>query len=133
MAHLISKWRRTASDQSLCRNKILITHLVESSYQMYAARTTPYQGSLMIDICDLELVGSKLEQDGLALDLAESYFKQQVITPEYAGDLLNKCAIANLVGDKIVGQALSMKLAREISVKRISGVPFLMIFKFQQK
>ncbi|AIF82711.1 hypothetical protein NTE_00631 [Candidatus Nitrososphaera evergladensis SR1] len=100
---------------------------------MYAARTTQYQGSLMIDICDLELIGSKLEQDSLAIDLTEAYFKQEVITQEQAGELLKKCAIANLVGDKIVGQALSMKMAKEVSVKRISGVPFLMIFKFQQK
>jgi hypothetical protein len=100
---------------------------------LYAARTTPYQGSLMVDICDLELIGSKLEQDGLAIDLTEAYFKQQVIAQQEAGELLKRCAIANLVGDKIVGQALSMKLAKEASVKRISGVPFLMIFKFQQK
>lgn len=87
----------------------------------------------MIDICDLELLGSKLEQDGLAIDITESYFKQQVIAQQEAGDLLKKCSIANLVGDKIVSQALSMKMAKEASVKRISGVPFLMIFKFQQK
>jgi uncharacterized protein len=87
----------------------------------------------MIDICDLELIGSKLEQDGLAIDITESYFKQQVIAQQEAGDLLKKCSIANLVGNKIVGQALSMKMAKEASVKRISGVPFLMIFKFQQK
>jgi hypothetical protein len=87
----------------------------------------------MVDICDLELIGTKLEQDGLAIDLTESYFQQQIIAPQQAGDLLKKCAIANLVGDNIVSQALSMKMAKEASVKRISGVPFLMIFKFQQK
>src|SRR5689334_15878716 len=59
----------------------------------------------MIDICDLELIGSKLEQDGLAIDITESYFKQQVIAQQEAGDLLKKCSIANLVGNKIVGQA----------------------------
>lgn len=87
----------------------------------------------MIDICDLDLLGKKLEQDDLSIDLSESYFKQQVISPQEAGELLNKCAIANLVGNKIVNQALTMKMAKEASVKRISGVPFLMIFKFQQK
>jgi hypothetical protein len=87
----------------------------------------------MIDICDLDLIGNKLEQDGLTISLTESYFKQQVIAPQEAGELLKKCAIANLVGEKIVGQALSMKMAKQASVKRISGIPFLMIFKFQQK
>lgn len=100
---------------------------------MYAARTTPYQGSLMVAICDLDLVGRKIEQDGLVIDVTESYFKQEIIESEKAGDLLKRCAIANLVGEKIVGQALEMKMAKGASVKRISGVPFLMIFKFQQK
>jgi hypothetical protein len=100
---------------------------------LYAARTTPYQGSLMVDICDLDLVGRKLEQDGLVIDVTESYFKQEIIESQKAGDLLKRCAIANLVGEKIVGQALAMKMAKEASIKRISGVPFLMIFKFQQK
>ena len=100
---------------------------------MYAARTTPYQGSLMVAICDLDLIGRKIEQDGLVIDVTESYFKQEIIENEKAGDLLKRCTIANLVGEKIVGQALAMKMAKEASVKRISGVPFLMIFKFQQK
>ncbi len=100
---------------------------------MYAARTTPYQGSLMVDICDLDLIGRKIEQNGLVIDVTESYFKQEVIESEKAGDLLKRCAIANLVGENIVSQALAMKMAKEASVKRISGVPFLMIFKFQQK
>ena len=100
---------------------------------MYAARTTPYQGSLMVDICDLDLIGNKLEQNGLVVNLTKEYFQQQVIEAGQAGELLKKCAIANLVGERIVNQALSMKMAKEASVKRISGVPFLMIFKFQQK
>lgn len=100
---------------------------------MYAARTTPYQGSLMVDICDLDLIGNKLEQNGLVVNLTKEYFQQQVIEDSQAGDLLQRCAIANLVGEKIVGQALAMKMAKEASVRRISGVPFLMIFKFQQK
>ena len=100
---------------------------------MYAARTTPYQGSLMVDICDLDLVGRKIEQDSLVIDVTQEYFQQQVIEEEQAVDLLKRCAIANLVGEKIVAQALGMKMAKEASVKRISGVPFLMIFKFQQK
>ncbi|MGI0018875.1 MAG: DUF424 domain-containing protein [Nitrososphaera sp.] len=98
---------------------------------MYAARTTPYQGSLMIDICDLDLVGRKLEQNGLVINLTKEYYQQQVIETSQAGELLARCAIANLVGKIIVGQAIEMKLAKEASVKKISGVPFLMIFKFQ--
>ena len=99
--------------------------------EQYAARSTRYQGSIMIDICDLELIGSKLEQDGLVINLAKEYYQQDVIELTRAQELLKKCDIANLVGERIVGHAISMKMAKEVSVKRISGVPFLMIYKFQ--
>ena len=80
---------------------------------MYAARTTPYQGSLMVHICDLALVGTKLEQDGLVINLTKEYFQQEVIERDYAAELLKKCAIANLVGNAIVGQALEMGMAKD--------------------
>lgn len=87
----------------------------------------------MVNICDMALVGSRLEQDGLVINITREYFQQEVIESGHAVELLKKCAIANLVGDGIVSQALEMGMAKEASVKRISGVPFLMIFKFQQK
>ncbi|OLC26450.1 MAG: hypothetical protein AUJ08_04515 [Thaumarchaeota archaeon 13_1_40CM_3_50_5] len=100
---------------------------------MYAARTTSYQGSIMVDICDLDLIGSKLEQGDLVISLTREYYQQQVIEQPYAQDLLHKCDIANLVGERIVKQALDMKLAKEAGIKRIAGVPFLMLYKFQRR
>lgn len=87
----------------------------------------------MIDVCDLDLIGTKLEQDGLVINLTREYYQQEVIEQQYAQELLQKCDIANLVGDEIVKQALDLKLAKEISVRKISGVPFLMIYKFQHR
>jgi hypothetical protein len=87
----------------------------------------------MVDICDLELMDSKLEQDGLVINLAREYYQQHVIEQPHAQELLHKCDIANLVGDRIVRQALDLKLAKEVSIKRIAGVPFLMIYKFQHR
>ncbi len=99
----------------------------------YAARMTKYQGSIMVDICDLDLIGSKLEQDGLVINLTKEYYQQEIIDQPYAQELLQKCDIANLVGDKIVRQALDLRMAKEVSIRKISGVPFLMIYKFQHK
>lgn len=87
----------------------------------------------MVNICDLDLIGIKLEQDGLVINLTREYYQQEVIEQPHAQELLQKCDIANLVGDRIVRQALDMKLAKEVSIKRIAGVPFLMIYKFQHK
>jgi hypothetical protein len=98
--------------------------------QIYAARTTKYSDSLMINVCDADLVGKTLTQGEMVISLSRDYFQEEIIEKEKAADLLNKCSIANLVGEKIVSLAISMGLAKEISVKRICGIPFLMIFKF---
>ena len=101
--------------------------------EQYAARTARYQGAVMVDICDLELIGSKLEENGLLINLTKEYYQQEVIEYPYAKELLLKCDIANLVGDRIVRQALELKLAKAVSIRRVSGVPFLMIYKFQHR
>lgn len=101
--------------------------------QIYAARTTKYSDSLMISVCDADLVGKTLNQGEMVISLSRDYFQEQVIEKEKAADLLIKCSIANLVGEKIVTLAISMGLAKEVSVKRICGIPFLMIFKFYHR
>jgi hypothetical protein len=98
--------------------------------QTFAARTTRYSDSLMISVCDTGLVGKILRQGEIVLSLSGDYFQEEVIGVNKAADLLKKCSIANLVGEKIVALAISMGLAKEVSVKRICGIPFLMIFKF---
>ena len=87
----------------------------------------------MADICDLDLIGTKLEQDGLVINLSREYYQQEVVELGRAMELMQRCDIANLVGDGIVKHAISMKMAKEVSIKRISGVPFLMIYKFAQR
>lgn len=103
----------------------------QSENQGYALREIEYQASKMINICDIEIVGEKLEQGDIIIDLSREYFHQRTIENSEADKLLRSCSIANLVGERIVRQAINMKLARKESIKWIAGVPFLMIFKFQ--
>ena len=103
----------------------------EGGQGKYALRSIGYRGSTMINICDLELIGTHLEQGELVIDLTREYFQHQVIEDLSAEKLLLDCSIANLVGERIVRQAIRLRLAKEASIKRISGVPFLMIYKFQ--
>ena len=87
----------------------------------------------MINICDIELIGTKLEQGEIVVDLTKEYFQQEIIKESNAEKLLQTCSIANLVGERIVNQAIKLRLAKETSIKRICGIPFLMIFKFQHR
>jgi len=97
----------------------------------FAVRTINYQGSVMVNICDEELVGTKVNEGKLEIKITRDYFGQQIIEENEAEDLLSSCSVANLVGKRIVDKAVGMKLASNLSVRKISGVPFLMIFKFQ--
>lgn len=92
-----------------------------------------YQDSTMINMCDIELIGMKLEQGDLVIDISKEYFQQEIIEEFQAERLLRLCSIANLVGERIVKMAIDLRFAKEMSIKRISGVPFLMIFKFQHR
>ncbi|MFZ0510079.1 MAG: DUF424 family protein [Candidatus Nitrosopolaris sp.] len=97
----------------------------------YAMRWMGYQGSTMVNICDLELIGTQIEQDKFVINLTKEFFQQEIIEDLVAEKLLVDCSIANLAGQRIVSRAIKLKLANEATVKRISGVPFLMIYKFQ--
>lgn len=97
----------------------------------YASRFTRFQGSVMISICDLELVGKTLIDGELVVNLSKEYFQEQIIEENQAPELLKSCTIANLVGTRIVDLAISLRLANQNSVKHISGIPFLMIYKFK--
>ncbi|HZD36944.1 MAG TPA: DUF424 family protein [Nitrososphaeraceae archaeon] len=98
--------------------------------EVYAARKTKYSDSLMISVCDADLVGKTLNQGNMVITLSQDYFQEEVIEKEKVAYLLNECAIANLVGEKTVALAISLGLAKEASVKRLCGIPFLMVFKF---
>ena len=102
----------------------------EQRTKKYASRVTRYQGSVMISICDLELVGKTLIDGELVVNLSKEYFQEQIIEENQAPELLKSCTIANLVGTRIVDLAISLRLANQSGVKHISGIPFLMIYKF---
>lgn len=99
----------------------------------YGLRMMKYQSSTMINICDVELIGTKLEQGDFVINISREYFQQEIIEEFQAERLLRLCSIANLVGERIVKLAIDLRFAKEMSIKRISGVPFLMIFKFQHR
>jgi hypothetical protein len=104
---------------------------VEQRRKMYASRFTKYQGSIMISICDLELVGKTLIDGELVVKLSKEYFQERIIEEDQAPELLKSCSIANLVGRRIVDLAINLRLANQSGVRHISGIPFLMIYKFQ--
>lgn len=92
-------------------------------------RKMHYQGSLMINICDEELLGTNIVSESLNINITKDFFNE-LTNEEEICNLLKKCSIANLIGTRVIEKTLSLGLAKRDSIKFISEIPFLMIFKF---
>lgn len=95
----------------------------------YYVRKMNYQGSLMINICDEELLGKKISDGSLNVDINREFFIEPMDEKQIQ-DLLKKSSIANLIGNRVIQKSLDWKLAKKDSIKTISDIPFLMIYKF---
>ena len=101
------------------------------NFQKFYIRKMHYQGSLMVNICDEELLGKNIESDTLNINITSEFFNE-IVNEKDITTLLKKCSIANLIGKRVVDKTLSLGLAKRDSIKVVSDIPFLMIFKFQQ-
>ncbi|MDF2738180.1 MAG: uncharacterized protein K0S93_2040 [Nitrososphaeraceae archaeon] len=99
--------------------------------QNFYMRKMNYQGSLMVNICDEELLGKNIESDTVNITISNEFFNE-IVNEDDITRLLKRCSIANLIGRRVVDKTLGLGLAKKDSIKVVSDIPFLMIFKFQQ-
>ncbi|HEX5518900.1 MAG TPA: DUF424 family protein [Candidatus Nitrosocosmicus sp.] len=102
----------------------------EKEEKIYALRKIKYQETQMINMCDLDILGKKIQQGDFMINISKEYYYSEEITNKEAIEILKSSSIINLVGQGIVGLALSLNLAKRNSVKTIENIPFLMIFRF---
>jgi hypothetical protein len=102
----------------------------ETREKIYALRKIKYQETQIINICDMNILGKTINQGEFTINISKEYYYSEEITNEEAITLLRSSSIINLVGQDIVGLALSLNLAKRNSVKTIENIPFLMIFRF---
>ncbi len=96
----------------------------------FIARTIRYEGNLMVNICDEELLGKTVKDGALEMRISADYFGGENVNSEEALELIRRSQIVNLAGTRIVGKTLEAKLASPLAVKKISSISFLMIYKF---
>ncbi|MDH3203266.1 MAG: DUF424 domain-containing protein [Nitrosopumilus sp.] len=95
----------------------------------FSVRVTDYQKNTMLNICDAELLGKKIIQDELNMNISETYYGEKLIEKEEATTLLKKSSIINMVGKETVSLSIELGVGSENGVKLISGIPFLIVFK----
>lgn len=94
----------------------------------FSAKITKYEDSQLLNICDLEILGEKLEEGNLRMNIGR-YYEDVVVEETESKKLLEESQIINMCGKNIVRLALEANVGAESGVKRISGVPFLLVFK----
>ncbi len=96
----------------------------------FAVRIVNYQRSKMLNICDADLVGRTLIQSDLTMNISKSYFAERIVDEKEAEQLLKNSSIINMVGTKTVELSVKIGVGSSKGVKKIDGVPFLLVFKF---
>ncbi|AJM93282.1 MULTISPECIES: DUF424 domain-containing protein [Nitrosopumilus] len=95
----------------------------------FAVRQTDYQKNPMLNICDAELLGKTIVEGELNMHISESYYGERFVDKEEAEVLLKNSAIINMVGNETISLSIDLGVGSENGVKKISGVPFLIVFK----
>jgi len=95
----------------------------------FSAKVTDYQKNLMLNICDVDLLGKNIVQEDLKMTISKSYYGEKIIEHEEAKNLLKNASIINMVGKETISLSLELGIGSENGVKKIGGVPFLIVFK----
>ena len=95
----------------------------------FSVKVTDYQKNLMLNICDIDLLGKNIVEDQLNMNISKSYYGEKIIEHEEAKHLLKNASIINMVGKDTVSLSLELGVGSENGVKKVAGVPFLIVFK----
>ncbi len=95
----------------------------------FSVKVTDYKKNLMLNICDIDLLGKNIVQDKLNMNISKSYYGEKIIEHEEAKHLLKNASIINMAGKSTVSLSLDLGVGTENGVKTIGGVPFLIVFK----
>ena len=96
---------------------------------MFSARLINHNDTLMLNICDADLLGRTLNRGSFTLKISEKYYAQKVVEKEEAKELLRRSDNINMAGKEIISLSVDIGIGTQDGVKEIDGVPFLVVFK----
>ena len=95
----------------------------------FSVRVTNHQNNLMLNICDSDLLGKKIVDEKVTMNITKSYYCERFVEKDEAKNLLKKSSSINMVGKETISLSLELGIGSENGVKTISDVPFLIVFK----
>ena len=86
------------------------------------------EGYVFINICEPELIGKTFREGDIRLVVDKEFYYGQEVSIDYAFSLLNEASVVNLVGNKVVEEAIKRGLIKEEGVISVQGVKFAQIY-----
>ena len=96
---------------------------------LFASKLITSSGNTILNICDPDLVNKIIKDGNTEIKISSSYYKENIIDEIEAENLLQKCTSANMVGENIISLSIKLGIGSERGIRRIDGIPFLIIFK----
>jgi len=88
-------------------------------------------GEVMVAMCDEEVLGVKVREGDIILDVNPSFYKGTLMDVEDAVKILDEATIANIVGENSVRLAVENGIVHKDSVIYVSGVPHVQLVKMR--
>lgn len=98
----------------------------------FAVRTAEYQGNVLVNVCDEELIGRTVTEGKLQMHISKEFYYGELVDRSEALRLIKQCAIVNLAGSRSVSLAVDNNIGARQAIREIEDVPFLMIYKFMR-
>ena len=96
---------------------------------LFSTKVISASGNLMLNIRDHELVDKTLHDGETKIKINPNYYAERDVDEHEAKNLLTKCNSINMVGEKTISLAINLGIGSEKSIRRIEGIPFLIVFK----
>ena len=85
--------------------------------------------SMLLAICDTELLGKVLRDGKIVFEVREKFYRGKKMSSEEAIDLVGQSTIVNMIGHHIIQEALERNLIHPEAILKISGIPHAQIVK----
>lgn len=86
----------------------------------------------IIAVCDKDLIGKLLEENGKQLDLRGEFYKGEELTTEEIGDLMRNADGVNLVGQEAINLGLQEGVIDQENIITIKGIPHAQAILIQE-
>jgi|TARA_B100001167_G_scaffold183623_1_gene142326 hypothetical protein len=96
---------------------------------LFASKLITSSGNTILNICDPDLLDKIVKDKKIEIKISSKYYNDKTIDEIEAEYLLKKCTSANMVGEKTISLSLKIGIGSEKGVRRIDGIPFLIIYK----